>query len=82
MLILTAVQRSVSEKMRGKVFSLISMGAHGIAPMGIAAAGAAAEIFPIKYLIFTCNFINLLCFSFFAFQKPFRDLINSGTRRE
>ncbi|MCI1965608.1 MAG: MFS transporter [Oscillospiraceae bacterium] len=76
MLILTSVQQSTREAMRGKVFSLIAMGARGIAPLGIAAAGAAAEFLDLKYLIFSCNLIALMLFIFFAFQKPFRDFIN------
>ncbi|OCN01704.1 hypothetical protein A7X67_01010 [Clostridium sp. W14A] len=75
MLILTSVQQSTAEEMRGKVFSLIAVGGQGIAPLGIAAAGAAAEWLCPRDLIFGCYFINLLLFLFFAFQKPFREFL-------
>lgn len=75
LLILTAVQQSTAESMRGKVFSLISMGAQGIAPLGIAAAGAAAEFLDVRFLIAACYLVNLFLFAFFSLQKPFRNLI-------
>lgn len=74
--ILSSIQQSVPEEMRGKVFSLISMVSQGITPIAIAIAGAAAELLDIKSLIFAGYTANLFIFVLFALKKPFRDFIS------
>lgn len=74
--ILSSIQQSVPEEMRGKVFSLISMVSQGITPMAIAIAGAAAEFLNIKLLIFAGYSANLLIFVLFTLKKTFRDFIS------
>ena len=74
--IVSSIQQSVPEKMRGKVFSLISMVSQGITPIAIAIAGVAAEWLNIKLLIFAGYSANLIIFGLFALKKPFRNFIS------
>ncbi len=74
--ILSSIQQSVPENMRGKVFSLVSMVSRGIAPIAIALAGIAAERVSIKLLILAAYLTNMFLFLLFAFKKPFRDFIS------
>ena len=74
--ILSSIQQSVPENMRGKVFSLVSMISQGITPIAIAIAGITAELFNVKLLILAGYSANLFIFSLFALKKSFRDFIS------
>jgi MFS transporter, DHA3 family, macrolide efflux protein len=73
--IMSSVQATVPQNMRGKVFSLLGMIAQGLTPLGMALGGVLGEIISIPAVISASFLLTLLLFIPFTFSKEFWSFI-------
>ena len=74
--IMSSIQASTPENMRGKVFSLLSTVTQGLTPIAMAVGGVLAEFIPIKMVISLSFVIVFIIFVPFAFNMHFKRFIN------
>lgn len=75
-LLLSTIQITTPQEMRGKVLALMSMMTQGLTPISMALGGAIGEIFPIRNVMEISFLIVLLVITPFMFNKNFKRFLN------
>lgn len=74
-ILISSVQSSTPQEVRGKVMSFLSMITQGLTPLAMAFGGVLGGLLPIK-LVISISFFMVFAISFFAFlSKDFREYI-------
>ncbi|MDP4092361.1 MAG: MFS transporter [Bacillota bacterium] len=81
-LLMSSVQLTVPQNMRGKVFSLMGMVTQGLTPFAMALGGILAEFIPIRIIMALSFLIVFIVFMPFAFVKSFSRFINFDPDKE
>lgn len=76
-LLISTVQASTPQDVRGKVMSFISMTTSGLTPFAMALGGVLGGIFPIRYVISAAFFAGLFVALPSCFSKSFREYISA-----
>jgi len=76
-LLISTVQASTPQEVRGKVMSFISMTTSGLTPFAMALGGVLGGIFPIKYVISAAFMAGLLVAIPSCISKSFREYITA-----
>jgi len=76
-LLISTVQASTPQEVRGKVMSFISMTTSGLTPFAMALGGVLGGIFPIKYVISAAFMAGLLVAIPSCISKSFREYITT-----
>ena len=76
-ILISTVQASTPQDLRGKVMSFISMITSGLTPFAMALGGVLGEIFPIRLVISAAFIAGILVGIPSCFSKPFREYITT-----
>ncbi|MDP4268048.1 MAG: MFS transporter [Bacteroidota bacterium] len=75
-IMLSSVQATTPNDMRGKVFAFLNMTTQSLTPLAMAIGGVLASFFPIRLIISLSFFVIMIFVTPFLFVKDFKDFIN------
>ena len=78
-LLISTVQASTPQEMRGKVMSFMNMLTQGLTPFAMALGGVLGGVFPIRLVISGAFLVTFLVTIPSYFSKPFRQYITAGS---
>jgi MFS family permease len=81
-LLLSSVQLTTPQEMRGKVLAFNSMTTQGLTPFAMVLGGVLGDFIPIKIIMSACFIIVLIVITPFMFNKPLVRFINFDYEKE
>lgn len=75
-ILLSSVQATTPNDMRGKVFAFLNMTTQSLTPLAMAIGGVLASFLPIRLIISISFFVLMIFVTPFLFVKDFRNFIN------
>ncbi|HEX3029676.1 MAG TPA: MFS transporter [Clostridia bacterium] len=75
-ILLSSVQATTPNDMRGKVFAFLNMTTQSLTPLSMAIGGVLASFFPIRLIISLSFFVIMIFVTPFLFVKDFKNFIN------